>query len=129
MEEIKVGDYVRTISGYIYKAKKIYENRIWVNNNEFILPGMIAKHSSNIIDLIENGDFITLCEHGYPVLITNLWGNREYNPKDHNIYEDIISIEINNNQIFEDIKNDDNFKIYSIVTKEQFESVGYKLDN
>ena len=132
MEEIKVGEYARTEEGEIFKVIEeevdFYNFQIKkLKPKEIFNP--IVKHSSNIIDLIKDGDFITLYEHGCPVLITNLWRNREYNPKDHNIYEDIISIEINNNQIFENIKNDNNFKIYSIVTKEQFKNIEYKLDN
>lgn len=38
-----------------------------------------------------------------------------------------MMIELNNCQIIEDIKNDKDFEIYSIVTKEQFNANCYKV--
>lgn len=38
-----------------------------------------------------------------------------------------MMIELNNRQIIEDIKNDKDFEVYSIVTKEQFASMEYKV--
>lgn len=46
MEEIKVGEYVRTREG------KIYKTNITMINDTGI------KHSPNIIDLIEEGDYV-----------------------------------------------------------------------
>ena len=72
--DIKVGEYVRTNRGYIYKIKKIrksdvseevYVVRAHGDNYSFYLrKENITKHSKNIIDLIEVGDFI----NGYRIL-------------------------------------------------------------
>ena len=61
--DIKVGDYVRTNRGYIYKIKRIrkrdisrevYIVRAHGDNYSFYLrKENIVKHSKNIIDLIE----------------------------------------------------------------------------
>ena len=53
MEEIKVGEYVRTKEGNIYKYTDEIRNDIQLQ--EFILcnKGKAIKHSPNIIDLIE----------------------------------------------------------------------------
>lgn len=54
MEEIKIGEYVRTVFGDIYKVENL-------NDYDFMRDKFynhIAKHSKNIIDLIEAGDFI-----------------------------------------------------------------------
>ena len=75
-----------------------------------------GRASYNIIDLIEFGDFITLGENNYPLQVRNVWehaGN--------------IHIELSNGAKFEDLHDNKDFKIYSIVTKEQFESMSYKV--
>lgn len=61
--EIKVGEYVRTKRGYLYKIKRIrksnvseevYIVRAHGDNYSFYLrKDNITKHSKNIIDLIE----------------------------------------------------------------------------
>ncbi len=58
MQEIEVGEYVRTKKGYIakvidYKDELICDKTIDKSNEENIL-----KHSKNIIDLIEVGDYV-----------------------------------------------------------------------
>ena len=76
MEEIEIGEYVRNEDGYIQKITSfdkqtnIYKHekgelRIWegedVFGNEY--SSKITKHSKNIIDLIEVGDYV----NGYKV--------------------------------------------------------------
>ena len=66
--DIKVGEYVRTNRGYIYKIKRIrksdisrevYIVRAHGDNYSFYLrKENIVKHSKNIIDLIEVGDIV-----------------------------------------------------------------------
>ena len=71
MEEIKVGEYVRTKNGYIGMVENINDFRppeakicIDINMDDFIFidEKLIIKHSPNIIDLIEVGDIITVEE-------------------------------------------------------------------
>ena len=62
MEEIQVGEYVRTYNGLIGKIVQItdsgnYAIRIY-NGAEYVVRAVIVKHSKNIIDLIEVGDII-----------------------------------------------------------------------
>ena len=101
-DEIKVGEYIRTKSGTIIKVTKtkivgkyyyldIQENR------------KIVKHSSNIIDLIEPGDYVN--------------GKYVQEVKQYKDGKSILAF----------IGIIDNEDIKSIVTKEQFKSVEYKV--
>lgn len=60
--EIKVGEYIRTFNGLIGKVVELtdsgnYAIRIY-NGAEYVVRAVIAKHSKNIIDLIEVGDIV-----------------------------------------------------------------------
>lgn len=121
MKEIKVGEYIRTKQGEIAKIidTNIFDKTIYkdVQGAKYYLED-ITKHSPNIIDLIEvgdyvNGDKINCVENEYynltldevlPLETPNLIVGNE---------EGILTIDIN------DIK--------SIVTKEQFKSVMYEV--
>ena len=131
--EIKVGDYVRTDTGVIEKLEGIHEQNktndtiIKLNkmgggryahildiNSEFAKEfdkdfsrGNIIKSSPNIIDLIEVGDYV----NGSMVDFI------DYKRK---------SFCIESEEGFIDAKKFEK-DIKSIVTKEQFESVEYKL--
>ena len=106
---MKVGDYVRTRDGLIQKIKDDFYTTMEIttdNGKCFYKYIDIIKSSSNIIDLIEVGDYV----NGYYV-------------------EDVLNTFVNvatgsnyfqNPTIYE---ND----IKSIVTKEQFESMKYKV--
>lgn len=57
MEKLEVGEYVRTKEGKIFQYSK---GRTYLGKNN-----KIVKHSKNIIDLIEVGDFVNgkyVCE-------------------------------------------------------------------
>ena len=115
--EIKVGEYGRTNLGNIIKfawfqnneTGETYRNKVILVDKMtteiypfyyFKKDEYIVKHSSNLIDLIQCGDYVNGEQ------ITDIWnGNR------------ISSVKSNFNE--EDIKN--------IVTKEQFESIIYKV--
>lgn len=71
---IEVGEYVRTRVGEIYKVTKIDENyglvyfdKTYGGWSREELDTIIKKHSKNIIDLIEVGDFV----NGYKVIGKN----------------------------------------------------------
>ena len=60
--EIEVGEYVRTFNGLIGKVVELtdsgnYAIRIY-NGAEYVVRAVIKKHSKNIIDLIEVGDYV-----------------------------------------------------------------------
>lgn len=119
MEEIEVGEYVRDCDGFIVKVNEIQEYKedddFWYQ--EKTLKGtwksMMIKHSKNIIDLIEVGDYVngklvvdklqTPCRIGKQ-------GKKFIFTKNMNIGEGYFE---------EDIK--------TIVTKEQFASMEYKV--
>ena len=131
---MNVGDYVRTKCGNIFKIiggnednweididYSILENSEdgWLelfryNDNHCFFTDMnILKSSPNIIDLIEVGDYVNGMKiidtsSQYYKLVTNL--------VDNNAKEGLKNVFINNEK---DIK--------SIVTKEQFESMEYRL--
>ena len=126
-DEIKVGEYVRTKQGYIAKLQEILVNvgsyffdrtiqkvcgDDWNAISENTLKKEIVKHSFNILDLIEVGDYV----NGWKVemkakdCITGKWYVSEDGGDD---YYDHVAF---------------NEQIKSILTKEQFEANAYKLE-
>lgn len=124
---MRVGDYVRTKSGFIDKVinindfrepsmKYALEQPSWNDDVIFIGDEDISKSSSEIIDLIEVRDLVKV-----------KWGK-----DDENIFE-VIALNIEDKEIgifqndfdifFVGIEN-----IKSIVTKEQFESMEYRIE-
>lgn len=117
MEEIKVGEYVRTNDGIIGKITDIdiceiceeetyiislnYQGKILHQNN-------ITKHSKNIIDLIEIGDYV----NGHKVF--SIENDR------------CINLEYSGEQ-FKTIKDEKYIK--SILTKEQYQNNCYRMEN
>lgn len=127
MEEIKEGDYIRTIKGNICKVLRVREKhrfmtssghpsvtpeRYFVDNNKqySISKPYVKKHSKNIIDLIEVGDYVN-----GKVVIMDLQKSKEwYKSKD-----DFITCK---DYTFEEDE------IKTVVTKEQFENMEYKVE-
>ncbi len=128
---MKVGDYVRTKDGYIYKiedGEKFYEDSvdvgigvipdvdgIWVDKAHFqyVDKKEIVKTSPNIIDLIEVGDYV----NGKKVLDVAIDYIFDYSEEIKIVYFDIDKKDYIYSKV--DIK--------SIVTKQQFESMEYKI--
>lgn len=105
--EIEVGEYVRTSLGIIYKLTKKKQEQIenYPEFLQYIEQKSIAKHSFNIIDLIEEGDYV----NGYKVdFVQGGWVVYNHN---HPYKLNILA---------ENIK--------SICTKEQFENISYKVE-
>lgn len=125
MLKIKVNDYIRTKKGSIakicaYQDLKTYdENNIGVTFHSFdtdkgtIADIEVLKHSSNIIDLIEVGDYV----NGYRIYGIN-------NIKDSTNKAFTVFLK-NNNKVLRFWNKDD---IKSIVTKEMFKSVEYRME-
>lgn len=114
--DIKVGEYVRTYNGLIGQVVQItnsnnYAIRIY-NGAEYVVRAVIAKHSCNIIDLIEVGDIV----NGYRIL-------------------NIVDLDNSNKKVFTICKSDfkDICKVWSeedietILTKEQYNTNCYKV--
>ena len=67
---IEVGDYVRSRNGSIGKVTKTEDDKYLYENKELItFIGNVIKHSKNIIDLIEVGDFV----NGYRIDLIDSW--------------------------------------------------------
>ena len=130
--EIGVGEYVRTRKGIAKIKEKI--GKVWdigiayevdkngtdiidTSFNEFIYETDIIKHSKNILDLLEYDDFIVITENGYPLQIREMWENGGE-----------LNISLSNEMISEDIKNDKEFEIKQILTREMFEANVYRLE-
>jgi len=136
---IEVGEYVRTKNGKIIKFVKFGELRIhnkktkgaYINetghlvvktittgDNRHFKYDNIVKHSKNIIDLIEVGDYV----NGEKVVQINC--KLEYIDDDTDLgvneVENGLELEIGWIYFGEEIK--------TIVTKEQFKSIEYRLE-
>ena len=104
MEEVKVGEYVRTKSGNIDKIDALYgmiEKTVHLEKHKWQDTRNIIKHSFNIIDLIEVGDYV----NGEKVIEVDS-------------FKDWIDIGT-------DVIREKDIK--SIVTKQQYESMEYKV--
>lgn len=101
MEEIQVGEYCRTDKGIIFKVDKEKKN-LDIANFLDVEYGKIVKHSKNIIDLIELGDFIN--------------GNKVYKVTNTCIY-----------CIGKAVQNKLTVNIQTILTHEQYESNCYRI--
>ena len=105
--ELKSNMYVRTKHNGIKKVVALYVDAIFTDNHIRIENKDIIKASYNIIDLIEVGDYV----NGFRV-IWKTTNAREFGINAYYEEERYINSE-------QDIK--------SIVTKEQFESMSYKV--
>ena len=111
MEEIKVGDYIR-INGIIGKVEQIGNSLFWLEDgSSYSLSDKKIKHSKNIIDLIEIGDYV----NGYRIdnIINGVLVNNAVGLDRSGVLTPIVQYE-------QDIK--------TILTHEQFEQNYYKLD-
>lgn len=115
MSDIQVGEYCRTAYGYIVKAKDYYKKLEIITINEwagFISVSDITKHSFNIIDLIEEGDYVNGDK------ITHI------DEKGYKYGEKCVTSEAYYSDSDTDFLNKD---IKSIVTKESFKGSEYKV--
>ena len=127
--EIHAGEYVRTTTGTIYKLSyyNITERR-WISVTDTdwfpVYVSQIVKHSYDIIDLIEAGDYVN-------GLLVNCVLEKEekilrcvfpYRENSTN-YKDLEEKGSDYCQLLHLRETD----IKSIVTKEQFESIKYNL--
>ena len=122
--KLEVGMYVRTKSGMIAKiidkrdvsGSLHREERVFIldNGNRLALHSQkVVKASHNIIDLIEVGDYVNAYE------VTSIQEVEEpYYPKR------LLFVEEPQDYVLQCFNNED---IKTIVTKEQFESMSYKV--
>ena len=136
-DKIEVGDYIRTKDGIIGKVledEDIVEDGVYIDTTflndyadetNFVKYEDIKKHSFNIIDLIEEGDYV----NGFLIDYINLdckvpflRSERPYREAT-TWYKDLIEKGKDYNMCLH-FKQED---IKSIVTKEQFKIVEYEV--
>ena len=132
---MKVGDYVRTEYGVITKIDKIVnfeqENQkpylnfknmlVWTENDSNVAGsrGIIIKSSPNIIDLIEVGDYVN------GIKITSVYDD-DKEANDYNLkHKKCLGTNVYDEDYQEKLIYEEDIK--SIVTKEQFESMEYRI--
>ena len=98
--EIKVGEFIRTKDGRIYQVDSSKDE--WALSDIFYK--VIVKHSPNLIDLIQCGDYV----NGKLIHKVDIRKNSSY-------------IYYGNGKTFTD------YQIETVVTKEQLESISYKV--
>lgn len=135
--ELKEGMYVRIKNGRIAKylgKEEEYEYHefdndiiphyeyhdecLWLEDFDEWFKNDLLKSSYNIIDLIEVGDYV----NGSKLLSIDYAYDRECNCDKTHFYYSFENDENDVNEYYE------NLKIKSIVTKEQFEQMEYKIN-
>lgn len=113
MKEIEVNEYVRTNKIIARAIGKDDDNNILLNTQQIVTKAeeKIVKHSKNLIDLIEVGDYV----NGHRV-VNEIWGE-----DDNNLY---FEIEGGVNKV-QYIGEED---IETILTKEQYQANCYKVE-
>lgn len=120
---IEVNDYVRTKDGTIGKVIKVLSNRVFLNSLGYaVLIKDIVKHSKQLIDLVEVGDYV----NGHKVI--NILKNKINNNKlivlgnmDYEFETEKELIEMNGIKLLGDKE------IQTILTKEQYLANCYKV--
>ena len=113
-DKIEVGEYVRTDKGYIRKeVTQVFLDMMQEGKSSFGKP---LKHSKNIIDLIEEGDYVNGSE------VITVYGYDE----DGNDKDGLGICEVDDDYAYYSYL--ENIEIKSIVTKEQFNSVKYEVE-
>lgn len=118
MSEIKVGEYVRTKRGLIAKVIGYDDDNNFLLDNQQIITKIEAKsikHSLNIKDLLKEKDYV----NGYEL--------SEFDDEEGNLYLGIPIYDDALMNSFTEIRPLNTIEIKSIVTKEQFEKVIYKV--
>ena len=116
-DKIEVNDYVRTKDGVIDKVDALYGmigNTVHLENQKWFDIKNIAKHSKQLIDLIEVEDIIKY-------RINNISTTLETK----GYLEGII--DISDEEMLQKIKSDKNYHILEILTKESYMANCYKV--
>lgn len=121
MDEIKVGEYVRTNDGifkvakidglYIYLDKEYFDKQ-YQTMRDVTFKERIVKHSFNIKELIEDKDIIKVKTKENAILMIGF---------------DEKTIDIKYKEIIEEIENGE-YELLKILTHEQYERNCYRLE-
>ncbi len=109
--EIKVNEYIRTDDGRIYKLEYL-EDEVFLSDKFY---NNIVKHSSNLIDLIQEGDILRI-RMQFHHKIDPIYTLREIASKENAEWKNILE------QI--DLCH---YEVVEIYTKEMIESISYKV--
>lgn len=117
--KLNVGDYVRTKDGYIGKVLIVTEYCVNIENKKVVQIGDIKYCSSDILNILEIGDYI----NGSKLLDIDYAEDADGNcDKVHyKFYFEDDDKDIN--EYYEDLE------VKSIVTKEQFEQMKYRVED
>lgn len=120
MDEIKVGEYVRTKDGifkvtkidglYIYLDKQYFDNQ-YQTMRDVTFKERIIKHSFNIKELIENKDILKVKTKENEILMIG------FNEK---------TTDVRYKEIIEEIENEE-YELLEILTHKQYERNCYKV--
>lgn len=123
MENIEVGEYVRTKYGEIGILTSNYPQLKWKKkiNPSLLDFNLIKSHSKNIIDLIEVGDYV----NGERVYSVMDYDYKEDEYKKRIVTQERANLGIDHLGIRYYLYEKD---IKSIVTKEQFASMQYEIE-
>ena len=115
---------MRTTNGEIGKVRVIIQHMVFINENQYFHDlNKIKSHSKNIIDLIEEGDYVN------GELVSKIYNKGEkYEFSSNYIFKE-KTIETDNDN-YETIPFSNlyiNSDIKTIVTKEQFSDIEYKV--
>ena len=116
-DKIEVNEYVRTKNGVIDKVDALYgmiENTVHLEKQKWFDIKNIVKHSKQPIDLVEVKDVI---KYRIDNISTTL--------ETKGYVEGII--DISDEEMLQRIKNDNNYHILEILTKEQYLANCYKV--
>lgn len=134
MNKIEVGMYCKTKDGIITKVDDIDDETIYFDKDIYRFYGdgidfleknnleRIIKASFNIIDLIEEGDILLLFDKEY---------GKEYKAEvvvDSENFTVVVNYEQNDLLILEyELITNEHIELLKILTKEQFESMSYRI--
>ena len=116
-DKIEVNEYVRTKNGVIDKVDALYgmiENTVHLEKQKWFDIKNIVKHSKQPIDLVEVKDVI---KYRIDNISTTL--------ETKGYVEGIV--DISDEEMLQRIKNDNNYHILEILTKEQYLANCYKV--
>lgn len=125
MNKLEVGIFIRTDDGKINKFKRYITDKKRVCETDMyarLAVDNIVKASFNIIDLIEEGDILLLFDKEY---------GEEYKAEvvvDRENFTVVVNYEQNDLLILEyELITNEHIELLKILTKEQFESMSYRI--
>ena len=121
MEELQVGEFIRTKSGELYKIDYIGESVVTAGEEVIIPLNYIENHSFESIDLVKKGDYV----NGYKVYETDE-GLVIFEIDDAQYFVNPLELSLDKYKTILNFQDKDFIK--SIVTSEKFSSVKFNVE-